>query len=144
MEIIVLEAGAEVILPSGAKQMYPLKWRGVVPDEIGQDWVDAGIAEDVTPEPVMIAVEFTPRQLEILRELADQIAAQQDAPIAFQAMRVGELRDLAALLDIEGSGKMKKADLVAILSEREPELRDVLAGMHEDPEDEDPDDDGAD
>jgi hypothetical protein len=140
MEVVIIAAGAEVDLPSGAVQSYPVGWKGVVPDHIGQVWVEAALAHDVTP--TVDAAGFTPRQASTLREFADNVAAAQDAgdtttitePVVleFAKLPVAELRELAELIGVEGAAKMRKAALVAALEPRNDEvvaaLADAMAG----------------
>ena len=130
MEVVVIADGAEADLPSGAVQTWPIGWQGTVPDHIGQVWVDAGRARDVTP-PVN-AAGFTPRQAETLRTIADNVNAAHDADgsttttepvvLEYAKLPVAELREIAELIGVEGFAQMRKAELVAALKPRNAEV----------------------
>jgi len=130
MEVVITKAGAEVVLTSGARQMFPIGWTGVVEDQVGAVWVEAGVASDITPE--VDGEGFTPRQVAVLKGLADQIATAHDGAhgttfeVDLDDMTVPELKDIAAQLEIDGASGMKKSELIEALSERIDDVTDLL------------------
>ena len=127
MEVLIQDVGAERVMPSGARQMYPVGWQGAVEDHVGAVWVENNLAVDITPEAGEMG--FTPRQTGVLREIADHALATHDSQtvdVDFRDMTVADLRELAATIPIDGSDRMKNVDLIAALEDKQEELREAM------------------
>lgn len=138
MEVLIINEGALKIMISGARQLYPVGWRGVVEDHVGAVWVAEGLAEDITPD--VGDHGFTARETQVLRGIANEVLAAHDAQVVdvdFSNMDLAELRELAAMVPIAGAERMTKARLIKSLNAAQDDLRTAMAAALDESADDD-------
>lgn len=135
MNVLIIADGAEVKLPSGSVQIFPVDWSGEVPDDVGRALVDEGFAQIVgAPAEPMIA---TPEQAEILRQIADGAAsmANQDPgerlTVEWDALTDDDLREIAKAIEVRVAHNTGRAKLLERLIEREDDVVAFLVAQSE-------------
>jgi hypothetical protein len=110
----------EVLINSLSTKTYPKGWAGEIADEIAVACILDESAVDPTGELTrdVLVAEIERRQA-IIDAGGDPDATEAEdvpAPVDLSALKVGELREIAAANGIENAATMKKAELIEALT----------------------------
>ncbi|MCF6199263.1 MAG: hypothetical protein L3J67_07685 [Hyphomicrobiaceae bacterium] len=115
MHVKMLES-REITMSSGAKNIKPAGWEGEVPDEIGEDWVNEGVAEFTGGSGEGVA--FTPDEKLALKHVAAGVLqnAAEQAEITLDDLDRDGLLEVAANIGLEVPSDMDEEALRAALA----------------------------